>query len=138
MGTVAATTGRHAARSGERLARYTSSTAAGNVTAISFDPIANAAPSTTPHASAERGGPVRLLQYSCERGGVLENLPIRHDPLVISHELVPYGRRSHDSRNHARYERGLPRSYRETCRRAVVSRCGHSHSMVAGGLELTS
>src|SRR6266576_4369774 len=48
MGSVAATTGRHAARSGERLARDTTSTAAGNVTAISFDPIANAAPSTTP------------------------------------------------------------------------------------------
>src|SRR5882672_9609812 len=48
IGTVAATTGRHAARSGERLTTHTSSTAAGNVTAISFDPIANAAPSTTP------------------------------------------------------------------------------------------
>src|SRR6266536_1794226 len=48
MGSVAATTGPHAARSGERLATYTSSTAAGNVTAISFDPIATAAPSATP------------------------------------------------------------------------------------------
>jgi len=69
---------------------------------------------------------------------MLEDLPVCDDPLIVCHEPIADRRRGHDSRKKAGDQSGLPRSRRETCRRADVLRSVHSHSMVAGGLELTS
>jgi len=55
---------------------------------------------------------------------VLEQRPLGDDPAIVGGEAVANGRRRHDRGEKARHEGGLPRRY--------------SHSIVAGGLELTS
>jgi len=81
---------------------------------------------------------------------MLQNLTIRDDPLIVGDELIAYGRRGNGGGKQSRDNRGLPRTNLETCRHAVVRRfvqtCSradvprarYSHSIVAGGFELTS
>jgi hypothetical protein len=69
---------------------------------------------------------------------MFQDVPIRDDPLVIGDELIADGGGSDDQREESRNHRSLPRVHRATCRRADVSLFVYSHSIVAGGFELTS
>ena len=69
---------------------------------------------------------------------MLEDLSIRHDPLVVGDEVIANRWRRNGSSEQTCDERRLPGADRETCRRADVVGSVHSHSIVAGGFELTS
>src|ERR1044072_6718012 len=69
---------------------------------------------------------------------MLEDLAVGNAPRVVGDEFVAdWGSRDGEGEESSG-ERNLPCAHRETCRPAAERRFRYSHSIVAGGFELTS
>src|SRR2546425_7120071 len=78
----------------------------------------------TPHRAAERRGPIGFDQDCTDGRRVMQERPFGDDPAIVGDELIANRRRRHRRGDESGNQYGLSSRY--------------SHSIVAGGLELTS
>ena len=78
----------------------------------------------SPQRPTETDRPVGLLEHGAHRGGMLQQRSLGDYPAIVRDESIADGGGGDGHGQKARHEGGLPRR--------------HSHSIVAGGLELTS